>query len=130
MCGFALISDPNNTIQSQAVINLLRRRGPDDSGHISVNKLNFYHSRLSIRDLSRAGSQPMVKNDVYLCYNGELYNEDALVAAIGKNRSNIGTSDTELLLDYYLEHGIEKTLSSLNGMYAFTITDFRKKKYI
>lgn len=128
MCGFALISNQNEVVSDEKILDILRRRGPDSEAYLSVNKLKLYHSRLSIRDLTSAGSQPMEKNGVYICYNGELYNEEDLIKSLDSDRYKLSRSDTETLLDYYIKYGLKKTLIDINGMYAFTIVDLRKKK--
>ena len=53
-------------------------RGPDARGiwEDDSKKAVFGHNRLSIVELSEAGSQPMISNDGrwVISYNGELYN--------------------------------------------------------
>ena len=127
MCGFALTLNQNEQVHDRKILDLLKRRGPDSEGQVSVNKFKLFHTRLSIRDLSQSGAQPMEKDGVYLCYNGELYNEESLIKSLGEQRNNVGTSDTELLLDFYLKFGIQRVINEINGMYAFTIVDTRAK---
>ena len=63
MCGIAgIISDRVAESHLIGLIKDLAHRGPDDSGvWMSVNrKVGLAHARLSIRDLTTAGHQPMV----------------------------------------------------------------------
>ena len=52
------------------------RRGPDGDGIFidESNGLIFGHRRLSIIDLSGAGKQPMQFGDLWITFNGEIYN--------------------------------------------------------
>ena len=55
----------------------LSHRGPNANGTWidDTNKLGFGHSRLSIRDLSQNGNQPMISSckRYVIVYNGEIY---------------------------------------------------------
>ena len=60
-----------------------KNRGPDDEGinlitnnSIINNPITIVmgHRRLSIIDLSKAGHQPMGYKDLWITYNGEIYN--------------------------------------------------------
>lgn len=80
--------------------------------------------RLSIIDLSEAGSQPMIYGDRYwLTFNGEIYNyielKDELVL-LGHTFSS--HSDSEVLLAAYAQWG-KAMLTKLVGMFAFAILD-------
>jgi asparagine synthase (glutamine-hydrolysing) len=111
----------------------ISHRGPDDSGVWSDNNgLVMAHRRLSILDLSHAGHQPMESKcgRYILTYNGEIYNHKSLRKGINKLNLDIkweGQSDTETLLVALSHWGIEKTLKSLNGMFAFALFDRKKK---
>ncbi len=69
--------------------NFINHRGPDDSFFFNEKNLDLKFYRLSIRDLSKLGRQPMIsKNKKYLIsFNGEIYNSDFLKKKIF-NRSN------------------------------------------
>ncbi len=81
MCGIAGIISPNYHKVDKVVIekmtHTLLHRGPDGSGNwISPGNLaGFGHTRLSILDLTEAGTQPMHFLERYtIIYNGEIYN--------------------------------------------------------
>ena len=91
MCGIAGLVDPTGAAVD---IELLRRmtralapRGPDGEGFWSAPGVGFGHRRLSVIDLSAAGTQPMGGEDgaVQVTFNGEIYNfgplADELMAA-------------------------------------------------
>ncbi|MDP9200807.1 MAG: asparagine synthase (glutamine-hydrolyzing) [Gemmatimonadota bacterium] len=105
----------------------LRHRGPDASGewrspdhHVALG-----HRRLSIIDLSEAGSQPMadVGGALKIVLNGEIYNYRELkqkLESLGHRFRS--ASDTEVLLEAYREWGTD-CLQRMNGMFAFAIYD-------
>ena len=128
MCGIAgcLNHKPSN-IEISNCINSLRSRGPDDENFIQEANVSLVHTRLSILDTSIKGSQPMhdERKDVYIIYNGEIYNFQKLRDQnyFNKNIKN----DTEIILRLYLKEGI-KFISKLKGMFAFAIWDKRSNK--
>lgn len=106
----------------------IAHRGPDQ-GSTWVDAaagLAFGHRRLSIIDLSPAGSQPMVSASgrFVVCYNGELYNAEELKAELGPVAQRLrGHSDTEILLEHAEQHGLARTLASAMGMFALALWD-------
>ena len=115
-----------------AANELLRHRGPDDSGVYLDQRygIGLGHRRLSILDLSQAGHQPMTcqNGDLAIVFNGEIYNfkeiRDNLKNEGHRFRSN---SDTEVLLRAYQQWGRE-CLQRFIGMFAFTIWDRKKNE--
>ena len=59
---------------------LLNHRGPDNQNFKFNKNEFFFHSRLSIIDLSNKSNQPFVSKDgrYSLLYNGEIYNHKEL----------------------------------------------------
>ena len=106
---------------------LITHRGPDQSGYYTSHSLNFAHQRLSIHDLTEAGAQPMFSHcgNYVIVFNGEIYNFDSMRHKLDAVKSIHwrGHSDTEVLLEAYVEFGLEKTLALLDGMFAFAIHD-------
>lgn len=120
MCGIhALIGDVSRLDDMvQATIH----RGPDATGVWSDARIGLGHNRLSILDLSAAGSQPMWNADktIGIVYNGEIYNHKELRK--GTQRAFLSSSDTETILALYEQEGI-RFVDKLWGMYAFVLYD-------
>jgi asparagine synthase (glutamine-hydrolysing) len=131
---------------SQAVLQVLRHRGPDDHGWLvsspeeyslgkgilpsSDAEVILLHRRLSILDLSSAGWQPMGTPDgrYFIVFNGEIYNFIELRAELeflGHVFQSQG--DTEVLLHAYVEWG-PRALTRLVGMFSFGILDRQERK--
>jgi len=107
---------------------LLAHRGPDGSGHWRDDRCDLVHRRLALIDLSPSGAQPMPNEDgtVYVVFNGEIYNYQALTAELqGRGHRFQGTSDTEVLVHLYEECG-ERMLTRLRGIFAFALYDQRR----
>ncbi len=118
MCAiFGIIGEYEST-KAKASLALLSHRGPDYCGIIEQNKLFIAHNRLSIVDLSEKASQPMVKEEVIVSFNGEIYNFKALQKELDVKSE----SDTEVLLFAYLKWGVE-CVQHLEGMFAIAIYD-------
>ena len=108
-------------------LNLLKHRGPDNTGYYKKENLFIGHTRLSILDPSPLGNQPFISpcKNVFLTINGEIYNFKTLINKLPKDVKLISSSDSEVLLFYYLHYGLSKTLEDIEGMYAFSIVDLR-----
>ncbi|HOM16770.1 MAG TPA: asparagine synthase (glutamine-hydrolyzing) [Thermoguttaceae bacterium] len=88
------------------------------------------HRRLSIIDLSPSGHQPMsyAEGDVWIVYNGEVYNYIELREELQQEGFSLKTqSDTEVILAAYVKWG-KQCLHRFNGMWGFCIYD--RKKHI
>ena len=139
MCGIAGFAHFAATRGEEALREIATRmaqtihhRGPDDAGAWAdpAAGVGFGHRRLSIVDLSPAGHQPMVSaNERYIIiYNGEVYNHGELRAELEAGGARFrGHSDTETILEAWSEWGPERTLSRLNGMFAFAIWDRKQR---
>ena len=107
-----------------------KHRGPDDGG-IFVDEKNgvaLGHCRLSILDLTKAGHQPMEYKNLWITFNGEIYNFLELKKELENKGYKFNTkTDTEVILALYAEYG-EKSFSMLRGMFAFGLWDGEKQK--
>ena len=123
--------------------DLVRYRGPDDSGYLALNLAERRHSerdrfdvflghrRLSIIDLSEQGRQPMGSADRYfITYNGEIFNYIELREELQRLGHVFTTStDTEVILKVYEEYGTAG-FAKLNGMWAFALVDLLKRTVV
>ena len=104
---------------------VLNHRGPDAEGIWNDKNIVLGHTRLSILDLSKNGSQPMksANSRFIITYNGEIYNYKILKNKLEKNGHQFqGTSDTEVILKYFEIYGI-KCVNFFEGMFIFAIWD-------
>lgn len=101
-----------------------RHRGPDGSGVFCDGRISLGHNRLSIIDLSKAASQPMMSNNGHLAivFNGEIYNFLELKKELSADYQFRSSSDTEVILAAYQKWG-EECVSHLSGIFAFAIWD-------
>lgn len=104
----------------------LEHRGPDEEGACSYSDgrvdVHFAHRRLSIIDLQH-GQQPLVKDSIVLCYNGELYNFRELRSELAAGGARFSTtSDTEVVLEAWRRWG-PQCLRRFRGMFAFAVLD-------
>lgn len=116
-----------------AMNDALNHRGPDagDLWQDPDVPLVLGHRRLSILDLSPAGAQPMesASGRYMIVFNGEIYNFKDIRAQLEADAPLTlrGHSDTEIILAAVDRWGFEKTLESLNGMFAFALWDRKIK---
>lgn len=134
MCGISGILSPNTRNVSkqrlQMMTDAIRHRGPEGDGfwRNEEGTVGFGHRRLSIIDLSKAGSQPMHYLDRYtITYNGEIYNYlEIKQSLIKKGYSFSSHCDTEVVLAAYACYG-KDCLQFFDGMFAFAIWDNRNQ---
>lgn len=117
-------------------------RGPDDMGIVHGDEVCLGHRRLSVIDLA-GGAQPMTRpcleaarphqlghDSVSLSYSGEVYNFRELRSELeGLGHAFSTSSDTEVVLEAYLEWGTEFA-SRLTGMFALAIWDGRSRSLL
>lgn len=127
MCGiFGFNSEDKNMLIKMS--KLLQHRGPDDTGYFTDKEISVGMTRLSIIDLkSRNQPQHNENSDIWIVFNGEIYNFKELRDILEKKGHNFYTqSDTEVIIHSYEEWG-ELCLNKLRGQFAFCIYDSRKK---
>jgi asparagine synthase (glutamine-hydrolysing) len=139
MCGIAgwvnLDTNKATSIDREAVLHSMCERivhrGPNSEGLWLDDTIALGMRRLSVIDLE-TGDQPVFSEDksVIVMMNGELYNYREVRAELEKKGHKFVTrSDTEILPHLYQEYG-DALVDHLNGMYAFSLWDTRKKKLI
>jgi asparagine synthase (glutamine-hydrolysing) len=106
-----------------------RHRGPDGDGLYvdPTGSAGLAHNRLSIIDLSEAGSQPMTTGDgrLWLVFNGEIYNYVELKRELAGYPFHSQT-DSEVILAAFRRWG-PACLDRLVGMFAFALWDEREQ---
>lgn len=135
MCGIIGIASQSQ-VSSRTWLaagrDTIRHRGPDAAGEWWSNDgcVGMGHRRLAIIDISASGHQPMHDslNELCIVFNGEIYNFTDLRKTL-KDKGHVfrSQSDTEVILASYREWGID-CLSHLNGMFAFSLYDSRKRQ--
>lgn len=136
MCGIAGFTSrkiqPGDVFNSIAnkMADRIKHRGPDAQAIWTDAEagVTLAHRRLSIVDLSPAGSQPMISSsgNWVLVYNGEIYNAEELRQELKQNQWR-GTSDTEVIIEAIDQWGVAKTVSKLIGMFAFAAWNRRSR---
>lgn len=138
MCGIVGFWGQRANLDRRACLErmtaTLIHRGPDAGGVwlAGDDEPAIGHRRLSVVDLSEAGSQPMPSRSgrFVMSYNGEVYNFEALreeLRAHGHGEYR-GHSDTEVILNAVEAWGIERALERFNGMFALAIWDRREHR--
>ncbi len=148
MCGISCIISKDRTLDETVLsrfTDCIGHRGPDSrgvakfansSGLPEISQGNFFvglgHRRLSIIDLSDAGSQPMFSTDkeFAIVFNGEIYNYIEIKKELEKEGAVFKShTDTEVIIEAYRRWG-NQCLSRFNGMWAFAILDRKKRKIL
>ena len=136
MCGVAGFFrrsgglDPGAREQLAKMTSCLAHRGPDATGEWldSEAGIALGHRRLSILELSAAGSQPMTSHSgrYVLVTNGEIYNHQEIREALARDGGEPawrGHSDTESLLAAFDRWGAEAAFKKTVGMFALALWD-------
>jgi len=129
VCGIAGYTTFQSTGQNDAIIRsmvlAIQHRGPDAQGYHRDAGIVLGHARLSIIDLSEAGTQPFLSPDrrYALVFNGEIYNYRELRAELTRDGYTFKTqTDTEVVLALFILHGVS-AVHRLNGMFAIAFWD-------
>lgn len=135
MCGIAgIISLKENQVlveDLKRMTDIISHRGPDGEGQWinDCGRVGLGHRRLSIIDLSEAGSQPMsyLEDKYNITFNGEIFNYLEIKELLLQEGYTFNSkTDTEVILAAYDFWGEECT-HQFNGMWAFAIYDKEKQ---
>jgi asparagine synthase (glutamine-hydrolysing) len=129
ICGIVRFDGQSVTDRPiQQMMRVMKHRGPDDEGFYVDADVGLGSVRLSILDLSPAGHMPMFSDDgrYVIIHNGEVFNYLELRSQLDSRFSFRSHSDTEVILNSYLEWG-SQCLERFNGMFAFVIYDRRDR---
>jgi len=137
MCGIAAFVDFNKKSTKENIekmISTLYHRGPDGGNTVIVNNdeytLGLGHRRLAIIDITNAANQPMQFENLWIIFNGEIYNfQEIKSELINLGHTFTTNSDTEVILHAYSQWG-KKCVEKFIGMFAFVIVDTIKNKLI
>jgi len=130
VCGIAGLYHRDGRTASletiEATTTATAHRGPDDRAVWGSGSVSFGHRRLSIRDLSSAGRQPMSdpSGQVTITFNGEIYNDAELRRELARDFGFIfrSTCDAETIPLAYRAWG-ESAFARFEGMFAFALWD-------
>ena len=133
MCGICgYIDFKKKKINKKIVYQMnqsLYKRGPDSAGYYFYKNIGIGMRRLSIIDIKK-GNQPISDHsqNIHLTLNGEIYNYLELRKELELKGCKFETnSDTEVIIHLYSLYG-KKCIKFLNGMFAFSLYDIRKKE--
>lgn len=137
MCGiagwFRRDGGPVDPDRLRAMTDRLVHRGPDDSGNWTDGPIGLGHRRLSIRDLSASGRQPMCdpQERVFVTFNGEIYNDGELRRELEERHGfRFRTrTDTEIIPLGYLAWG-DEVFGKLEGMFAIGLWDRAARRLV
>lgn len=117
-------------------VESMRHRGPDAKGiWVSpIGKAGLGHVRLSTRDLSCAGHQPLHSKDaesegIHVVVNGELYYDPELREDLGKEYTFQSSSDSEMVIALYMRYGSE-FVKHLRGEFSLVLFDDKEKTLV
>jgi asparagine synthase (glutamine-hydrolysing) len=115
----------------ETMIHTLHHRGPDGYGYHVADGIGLAHARLSIIDLA-TGDQPIrnERGDVWIVFNGEIFNYIELRAALVAQGHHFYTqSDTEVIVHLYDRYG-DQFVDHLNGQFAIALWDARRRRLV
>ncbi len=122
-----------NKITEKTVMQMrdtLAYGGPDAANlYLNDNQtVALGHRRLSILDLSEAGTQPLHRGDWVICYNGEIYNFEEVKQKLPEYSFTTGT-DTEMIIKAFDKWGYD-AVQYFRGMFAFALYNKKTEKLI
>lgn len=128
MCGInGLVK---NNIARNSLIDIVKKmnfktsyRGPDNSNYIQYKNACLGHNRLSIVDLTEGSNQPFCYKNLFLIFNGEIYNYKKIkIELINLGYVFTTNSDTEVVILSFDCWGV-KCFDKFEGMFALSILD-------
>ncbi len=136
MCGIAgfwhfKTGLPATADAVKAMTDRIEHRGPDGGGEYCNADLGLGQRRLSIIDLA-GGHQPMAnaEEDIWVVFNGEIFNHRALRAELEADGVRFRTSsDTEVISHCYQKYG-DTFSKALNGFFAIALWDVKRQRLI
>lgn len=135
MCGIAgFATAPGAEVggPAAALLESLRRRGPDGEWAAVRGRHCLVQTRLAVIDLDPGVVYPMPNEteDVWLLFNGEIYDHELLRRELeGRGHRFRTRCDAEVVVHGWEEWGAE-LLPRLNGIFALAIVDERHDEIV
>lgn len=120
MCAIFGVLGEYDAVKARNALTRMHHRGPDFCGFIEEKNLFFAHNLLSIMDTTENARQPFVHRNIYLSFNGEIYNFQELKNLLEIENKTAGES--EVLVKAYLKWGVD-FVQHLRGMFAIALVD-------
>ena len=135
MCGISgvICSAPLNEADLDTLREVnakLQHRGPDSAGFAHFGHAAIAMRRLSIVDIA-GGQQPISNEDgsITVICNGEIYNHNELRSDLAARGHRFRSrSDVETIVHGYEQHGPERFLEPLRGMFALALWDNTRRR--
>ena len=131
MCGIAGYAGFSDEALLRAMCGSLAHRGPDNAGYYRSADVGLSSRRLAVIDLE-TGNQPISNEtkDVWVVFNGEIYNYDDIRKKLLKKGHRLSTkSDTETIVHLYEDHDLD-FVGALRGMFAIGLWDEKRKRLV
>lgn len=131
MCGIAGYVGFDDPELLARMCRRLVHRGPDEEGFYRHPQAGLAMRRLAVIDLA-GGRQPIANEtgDVWVVFNGEIYNYEALREQLLASGHRFATrSDTEVIVHLYEEHGLD-FVDHLRGMFAIALWDALRERLV
>ena len=131
MCGIAGFVGLDDRRLLESMARSIAHRGPDAEGFYVSPGVGLASRRLSVIDLT-TGNQPIANETqtVWVVYNGEIYNCDALRQQLTERGHRFSTTtDTECIVHLYEEHGLG-FVDHLRGMFAIALWDVLRRRLV
>ena len=132
MCGILIIYSKKKKLNKKECfisLNLLHRRGPDKKlyNFFLNQKLFIGNSILNITGKIKKGADLYRNKNIYISYNGEIYNYENLKKKF-PDLNNLNNTDTEILANLHSKMNSNKVPKYINGMFAYAAYDKKNKK--
>jgi asparagine synthase (glutamine-hydrolysing) len=135
MCGISGVwyFDSSRRVEPtllKAMTDQVIHRGPDEAGQRIEGSIGLGFRRLSIIDVG-GSHQPMPNENeqVWIVFNGEIYNFQDLRERLSRSHKFRTIGDTETIVHAYEEFGV-RCVDYFRGMFAFTIWDSRSNQLV
>lgn len=126
MCGIFGTAGKYDSGSGRRALDVIKHRGPDNTGAMEGENFFLGHLRLAIIDLKDSSNQPMTSScgQIHIVFNGEIYNYLEIKEELSGFYEFSTDSDTEAVIAAYLCWG-DDFIHRLNGMFAMGIMDER-----